>query len=108
MKIVITANAEHNLAAIYDYHAAYSFDHADNFHDEIVKFIRDNLSQFPESGAVYNPQSGIRRLIYRGNHNIYYVVRDGAAYMLFVIDGRGILNDELRQADDAGVDDIIG
>ncbi len=107
MKVVITRNGEENLGAIYDYHAEYSFDYADNFHDELVKFITDNISQFPKSGAVYNPRSGVRRLIYKHNYNIYYAVGKDVAYVLFILDGRGFLNEALRHMDDDEIDDII-
>lgn len=72
-----------------------------------MKFITNNLADFPESGAIFNPRLGTRRLLYAGNHNIYYIVGGEVAYVLFIIDGRGILNDELREAGNASIDEII-
>ncbi len=105
MKVVITRNGEDDLEAIYRSHAEYSIDYADKFFDQIVGYIIERLSQFPLSAPEYSPETGIRRLVYDEKINIYYVLKDDAAYVLYILDARRILNEKILMLSD---EDVIG
>jgi len=81
MRVFLTEHAEENLWQIYRYHADYN--------------IFSALSQHPELGAVYNETINLRRMIYAKRYNIYYVLRDDALYIIYILDGRMLLNVEL-------------
>lgn len=108
MQIAITQNAENDLEALYGYHADYSIAFADSFHDEIVTFIIDNLSQFPAMGREEVGQAPIRKLVYKAAFNIYYTVRDETAFILYILDGRRFLNEKISLLGDDDVDGLIG
>ncbi len=98
MSVFITKNAEANLQLIYEYHAEYSVQYADKFHDDILAFVIKNLSEFPEMGIVHNAEQATRRLVF-GNYNIYYLNQSSATYVLYIIDGRMNLNEQLQNGD---------
>jgi len=95
MQVIITQNAEDNLGEIYAYHTEYSLTYADSFHDELTRFIMENLSDHPRMGHVHNPEKQIFRLIYEGRYNTYYTIEGNQVFVLFIIDGRLSLNAEL-------------
>jgi len=94
MEVILTKNAEENLWHIYRYHADYSFEYADKFQTDLSEFIFSTLSIHPKIGTLYNPIQEVYRIVYDGRYNIYYVIRD-ALYILYVLDGRMLLNVEL-------------
>jgi toxin ParE1/3/4 len=99
MQVIITQNAEDNLGEIYSYHSEYSPAYADNFHDELTRFIIENLTVHPRLGHIHNPEKQIFRLIYQGRYNTYYTIKGNQVFVLFVIDGRLSLNAELAEQD---------
>ncbi len=99
MKIFLTENAEDNLWHIYKYHADYSHDYADEFQGQITDLIFTNLAQFPKLGTLYNPSQNLYRLVYDGRYNIYYVEKNAALYIVYVLDGRLQLNLDISDPD---------
>lgn len=97
MKVVITESASESLWPIYQYHCQYSEDFADEFQRSIDRFMLDHLSSNPLLGHLYHEGREIRRLIFQKRYNIYYTVREEAAYILFVFDGRMDINSELQE-----------
>jgi len=106
MKVVITESASESLWPIYQYHCQYSEDFADEFQQSIDSFMLAHLSSNPLLGHLYHEGHGIRRLIFQKRYNIYYTVRDEAAYILFIFDGRMDINSELQEHG-LNVDDLI-
>lgn len=106
MKIVLTQTAEDCLAAIWDHDRAYSKDLADAFQSDIDSFIRGTLSANPEIGHVWHSPRGIRRLIFRRRHNIFYTLRDDAAFVLFIFDGRMDINQQIAESG-LGIETLI-
>lgn len=98
MKVILTESAEENLWQIYRYHSDYSLDYADGFQTNLTDFIFTNLSQHPKMGTLYNPLKGVYRMVYDGRYNIFYVLRD-ALYIVYVLDGRMLLNFDLADSD---------
>lgn len=98
MKVLLTETAEDCLWAIWDHDRHYSEDLADAFQRDIDRFIRDTISENPEIGHVWHAQRGIRRLIFRRRHNIFYILRDEAAWILFIFDGRMDINQRISEA----------
>ena len=98
MKVVLTQTAEDCLAAIWDHDRAYSEDLADAFQRDIDSFVRSTLSANPEIGHVWHAARGIRRLIFRRRHNIFYTLQDQAAWVLFIFDGRMDINQQIAEA----------
>lgn len=98
MKVILTENAEENLWHIYRYHADYGSNYADQFQMELSDFIFSTLSRQPQMGTLYNPVQKVYRMVYDGRYNIYYVIRD-ALYIVYVLDGRMLLNVELTDPD---------
>ena len=96
MIVHFTKNAVQNMDDIFEYHSEYSIDYAVEFHNETVSRISDNLSEQPEMGAVYNPDKSIRRLVLE-RHNVYYLQKPNAVYVLFVIGARLNLNTEISE-----------
>lgn len=94
MKVILTETAEENLWQIYRYHAEYDIDYADSFQSKLSDFLFSILSSQPEMGTLYNPAQHVYRLVYDGRYNVYYVIRD-ALYIVYVLDGRMMLNVEL-------------
>ena len=99
MKIHFTEHAEENLTAIYAYHSEYARDFAESFNDEIVDFVISNLSAHPKLGHVYNEAQSLYRIIYKQRYNIYYLIQDDTIFILYILDGRLLLNEELGEAD---------
>jgi len=99
MQVIITQNAEGNLGEIYAYHIEYSVTYADSFHDELTRFIMENLTDHPRMGHVHNPEKQIFRLIFRRRYNTYYTIEGDQVFILFIIDGRLSLNAELAEPD---------
>ncbi len=97
MKIYFTKYAEDNLAAIYTYHSAYSIGFADSFYDEITVFIISTLSAHPKIGHIHNKAESLYRLIFKQRYNIYYLIKDETIYILHILDGRLLLNEELAE-----------
>ena len=107
MRVIITRNAENDLEAVYRYHADYSFEYADKFYDEIVGYAMSQLSRFPESGRALENSPNIRKLVFDNGYNIYYTVQDDAAYILFILDGRRILNHQIQYLDETDVEELL-
>jgi len=99
MRVFLTEHAEENLWQIYRYHADYSESYAESFQAELTDYIFSALSQHPELGAVYNEAINLRRMVYAKRYNIYYVLRDDALYIIYILDGRMLLNVELADPD---------
>lgn len=98
MKVVLTETAEDCLWAIWDHDRLYSEQLADTFQREIDQFIRNAIGAHPEIGHVLHAPRGIRRLIFRGRHNIFYTLRDDMAFVLFIFDGRMDINQQISEA----------
>ena len=98
MIVHFTKNAIQNMDDIFDYHSDYSMDYASEFHRETVSRIIDNLSGQPEMGAVYNPDKSIRRLVLE-RHNVYYLHKSNAVFVLFIIGARLDLNANILEPD---------
>lgn len=107
MKVFLTQTAEDCLWAIWDHDRLYSEDLADTFQHDIDQFIRDAISANPEIGHVWHAPRGIRRLIFRRRHNIFYTLRDETARILFIFDGRMDINQQIAEAGLA-VETLIG
>lgn len=97
MKVFLTETAEDCLWSIWDHQRLYSEDLADKFQRDIDRFIRDAIVANPEIGHLWHGPRGIRRLIFRRRHNIFYALRDDAAYVLFVFDGRMDINQQIAE-----------
>jgi len=106
MRVFLTQTAEDCLWAIWDHDRRYSEILADRFQREIDHFIRDTLAANPEIGHVWNAPRGIRRLIFRRRHNIFYSLHGEAAFVLFIFDGRMDINQQIAEAG-FGVDALI-
>lgn len=107
MRVIITRNGETDLEAIYRDHADYSFEFADRFHDRIVNFMIKNLSQHPKIGRALESPENVRKLVYDGAYNIYYTLKSDAAYILYILDGRRILNDQLLHLNEEEIENLI-
>ena len=79
MKVFLTETAEECLWAIWDHDRLYSESLADRFQRDIDRFIRDAIAANPEIGHLWHTPRGIRRLIFRRRHNIFYALRGDAA-----------------------------
>jgi plasmid stabilization system protein ParE len=97
MKVFLTETAEDCLWAIWDHDRLYSESLADKFQRDIDRFIRDAIAANPETGHLWHAPRGIRRLIFRRRHNIFYALRDDAALILFVFDGRMDINQQIAE-----------
>jgi plasmid stabilization system protein ParE len=98
MKIFFTQSAEDCLRAIWDHDRGYSEGLADSFQRDIERFIRDSIGDNPKIGHVWHASRGIRRLIFRRRHNIFYVLRKDAAFILFIFDGRMDINQQIAES----------
>ncbi|WP_135078537.1 type II toxin-antitoxin system RelE/ParE family toxin [Terasakiella sp. SH-1] len=107
MHVIITRNGEADLEAIYQYHAEYTFEYADKFHDEIIAFMIEKLSHFPELGREVSTVPQIRKLVYDSSYNIYYLIKEDTAYILYILDGRRILNDQIQFLQDHEIDGLM-
>jgi len=99
MKIHFTENSEANLSEIHIYQRDYSLEYADKFYDEITDFAIKNLSEHSRLGHEYNPEKGIFRIIFKERYNIYYVIRDDAIYIIYILDGPVSFNAKLLERD---------
>lgn len=95
MKVLLTQTAEDCLWVIWAKDRLYSESLADAFQRDIDGFMRDTISANPEIGHVWHAPCGIRRLIFRRRHNIFYTLQDDAAWILFIFDGRMDINQQL-------------
>lgn len=107
MKVVITESASESLWPIYQYHCQYSEDFAGEFQRAIDGFMLELFSSNPLLEHLYHEGRGIRRLIFQKRYNIYYTVRNEAVYILFIFDGRMVINSEL-QDHGLNVNDLLG
>lgn len=98
MKVFLTQTAEDCLWAIWDHDRLYSERLADSFQRDIDRFIRDTISANPDIGHVWHAPRGIRRLIFRRRHNIFYALRDDTAFVLFIFDGRMDINQQIAES----------
>ena len=96
MKVVMTQTASESLWPIYLYHLDYSQDYAEAFQCEIYRFILEHLSCNPLLGDLYHEPRGIPRLIIQKRGNIYYTLRDDTAFVLFILDGRIGINQDIE------------
>ncbi len=99
MKIHFTEHAEENLTTIYAYQCEYAREFAESFNDEIVDFIISNLTDHPKLGYVYNQAQSLYRIIYKQRYNIYYLIRNDTIFILYILDGRLLLNEGLGEVD---------
>ena len=99
MKVIITEAADVCLAEIYLYHRGYSFDYAVRFQTKLEKHLVESLMQNPMLGHPYNRDTGLRRLIYRGKYNVYYVTRPDAIYVIYVFDGQRDANQQIARGE---------
>lgn len=106
MKVVLTETAENCFWAIWDHDRLYSEQLADRFQRDIDRFIRDALGTNPEIGHIWHAPRGIRRLIFRRRHNIFYTLQDETAWVLFIFDGRMDINQQIAEAG-LGVEALI-
>ena len=63
-----------------------------------LKRRRPCLLYTSKIGHVWHAPRGIRRLIFRRRHNIFYALRDEAAYVLFIFDGRMDINQQIAES----------
>lgn len=98
MKVIVTQEADDNRFAIYLYHLGYSEDHANRFEYDLDQYL-ELLAENPLMGHVYNEEKGIYRAIFRKKHNIYYLIRDEALYIIYVLDGQLDFNTVLESED---------
>ena len=98
MKVFFTQSAEDCLCAIWDHDKGYSESLADSFQRDIDRFIRDSIGGNPNIGHVWHVSRGIRRLIFRRRHNIFYVLRNDVAFILFIFDGRMDINQQIAES----------
>ena len=98
MKVFLTQTAEDCLRAIWDHDRLYSEALAEAFQRDIDRFIRDAIAANPEIGHLWHAPRGIRRLIFRRRHNIFYALREDAAFVLFIFDGRMDINQQIAES----------
>lgn len=98
MKVFLTETAEDCLRAIWEHDRLYSESLADRFQRDIDRFIRDAIAANPEIGHLWHAPRGIRRLIFRRRHNIFYALHDDAAFVLFIFDGRMDINQQIAES----------
>lgn len=98
MKVQLTETAGDCLWAIWSHDRLYSETLADDFQRNIDRFIRESIGANPEIGHLWHAPRGIRRLIFRRRHNIFYTLRDEAAWVLFIFDGRMDINQQIAEA----------
>ena len=98
MKVFLTQTAEDCLWAIWNHDRLYSENLADDFQRDIDRFIRDTIGADPEIGHVWHAPRGIRRLIFRRRHNIFYALRDDFAFVLLIFDGRMDINQQIAES----------
>lgn len=84
--------------AIWDHDRGYSEGLADSFQRDIERFIRDSIEANPKIGHVWHASRGIRRLIFRRRHNIFYVLHNNMAFILFIFDGRMDINQQIAES----------
>lgn len=96
MKVVITDSASESLWPVYLYHLDYSQAYAEAFQYDIDRFIVERLSSNPLLGHLYHEARDIRRLIFQRRYNIYYQVRSDIVFVLFILDGRMSLNQDIE------------
>jgi plasmid stabilization system protein ParE len=98
MKVFLTQTAEACLWTISDRDRLYSESLAEAFQRDIDRFIRNAIVTNPEIGHVWNAPRGIRRLIFRRRHNIFYVLGDEVAFVPFIFDGRMDINQQIAES----------
>lgn len=98
MKVFLTQTAEDCLWAIWDHDRLYSESLAEAFQRDIDRFMRDVIDANPEIGHLWHAPRGIRRLIFRRRHNIFYTLQDETAWVLFIFDGRMDINQQIAEA----------
>lgn len=98
MKVFLTETAEDCLRAIWDHDRLYSEALAEAFQRDIDHFIRIAIGANPEIGHIWHAPRGIRRLIFRRRHNIFYTLRADVAFVLFVFDGRMDINQQIEES----------
>jgi plasmid stabilization system protein ParE len=98
MMVFLTQTAEDCLWVIWNHDRLYSEALAVAFQRDIDRFIRDAISANPEIGHVWHGPRGIRRLIFRRRYNIFYTLRDDAAFVLFIFDGRMDINQQIAES----------
>jgi plasmid stabilization system protein ParE len=98
MRVFLTQAAEDCLWAIWDHDQHYSESLAQDFQRDIDRFIREGVGANPEIGHVWHATRGIRRVIFRRRHNIFYVLRDDVAFVLFIFDGRMDINQQIAES----------
>lgn len=98
MKVFLTQTADDCLWAIWNHDRNYSESLADSFQCDIERFIRDSIGANPKIGHVLHAPRGIRRLIFRRRHNIFYTLRHDVAFILFIFDGRMDINQHIAES----------
>lgn len=95
MKVFLTQTAEDCLWALWDRHRIYSEDTANAFQRDIDLFMHVAIGLNREIGHVWHMGRGIRRLIFRRRHDIFYALSGDAAWTLFIFDGRMDINQRI-------------
>ena len=98
MKVFLTQAAEDCLWAIWDHDRLYSERLAEEFQRDLDRFMRDAIGANSEIGHVWHAPRGIRRLIFRRRHNVFYALRDDVAFVLFIFDGRMDINQQVAKS----------
>ncbi len=98
MRVFFTQSAEDCLWAIWSHDRSYSESLADGFQRDIERFIRDSIEANARIGHIWHASRGIRRLIFRRRHNIFYVLRNDVAFILFIFDGRMDINQQIAES----------
>jgi plasmid stabilization system protein ParE len=98
MKVFLTESAEDCLWAIWDHDRHLSEALANKFQRDVDRFIRETIGAQPGIGHVWHAPREIRRLIFRRRHNIFYILRDDVAYVLFIFDGRMDINQQIAES----------
>ena len=103
----MTQTASESLWPIYLYHLDYSQDYAEAFQYDIDRFILERLNSNPLLGRLYHKPRGIRRLVFKKRYNIYYKIRDETVFVLFIFDGRMVINQNIKEHGLAKYDYLI-
>ena len=97
MKVTVTGAADDSLWQIYLYYLQYSESYADQFQEELDRFLTNTLSQNPLMGKMYHAPRNIRRLVYLRRYNVYYITRNDVLFILFIFDGRMQVNQDIAE-----------
>ncbi len=98
-KVILTDTAKIDLKEYRESQALYnSPDYARNYFKELIEKAYQNLFDFPYSYTIFNHKQMIRRMVYKGDYNIYYSVNETlkAVYILHVVHCSGSRNEIIK------------